>query len=91
LSKEVPRPTVPSTSPLLSRNEAADYLGAQPQTLAVWHSTGRYEAWLVRIRSIFRSDDEQPRLAIGGLAAGSSSARQPHDRAKGPKTWSGTP
>ena len=28
--------------PLLSRTEAARILGVKPQTLALWHSTGRY-------------------------------------------------
>ena len=30
------------SSDLLSRNQAAAYLGVSPRTLAVWKSTGRY-------------------------------------------------
>jgi excisionase family DNA binding protein len=34
---------------LLTRVEAAEYLGVQPQTLAVWATTGRYQLPFVRI------------------------------------------
>jgi len=33
---------------LLTRDEAARYLGLKPQTLAVWASTGRYELPFIR-------------------------------------------
>lgn len=36
-------------SPLLSRIEAAKYIGVCPQTLAVWASTGRYGLPMVKI------------------------------------------
>lgn len=36
-------------SNLRSRNEAAEYLGVAPQTLAVWASTGRYPLPMVKI------------------------------------------
>lgn len=34
---------------LLSRNEAAQYLGIKPQTLAVWASTKRYDLSYVKV------------------------------------------
>lgn len=34
---------------LLSRTEAAAYLGVKPQTLAVWFSTKRYPLPLVKV------------------------------------------
>jgi hypothetical protein len=34
---------------LLSRIEAAQYLGVKPQTLAVWHSTQRYMLPVVKV------------------------------------------
>ena len=36
-------------SKLLTRKEAADYLGVKPQTLAAWHVTGRYKLPLVKV------------------------------------------
>ncbi len=36
-------------SPLLSRDEAADYLGLSASTLAVWASTQRYELAYVKV------------------------------------------
>lgn len=46
-------------SPLLSRVEAAAYLGVKPQTLAVWASTGRYELPFVKVGSLpkYRQSD----------------------------------
>jgi len=35
--------------PLLTRRQAAEYLGVSPQTLAVWACTGRYNLPLVRV------------------------------------------
>ncbi len=32
----------PKKRDLLSSDDAADYIGVQPQTLAVWRSVGRY-------------------------------------------------
>lgn len=40
---------VADLSPLLSREKAAEYLGLQPQTLAVWASTGRYDLPYIRV------------------------------------------
>ena len=34
---------------LLTREAAAAYLGVLPQTLAVWHSTGRYSLKVVKV------------------------------------------
>lgn len=34
---------------LLTRKEAADYLGVKPQTLAAWHVTGKYKLPLVKV------------------------------------------
>jgi excisionase family DNA binding protein len=34
---------------LLTRNEAAAYLGVKPQTLAVWATTGRYKLPFVKV------------------------------------------
>lgn len=36
-------------SDLMSREEAAAYLGVSPSTLAVWHSTKRYPLDVVKI------------------------------------------
>lgn len=36
-------------SELLTRKEAASYLGVTPETLAVWHSTKRYPLPMVKI------------------------------------------
>jgi excisionase family DNA binding protein len=41
-------------SELLSRDEAAAYLGVKPQTLAVWHTTHRYSIPLVKVGSKVR-------------------------------------
>lgn len=38
-----------SRSELLSRREAAEYLGVTPETLAVWHCTKRYPLPVVKI------------------------------------------
>lgn len=35
--------------PLLSRKEAAQYLGVSPQTLAIWVTTKRYNLAMVKI------------------------------------------
>jgi excisionase family DNA binding protein len=50
---------------LLTRNEAALILGIQPQTLTVWHSTGRYALPVVKVgRSVrYRRSDLEKWLA----------------------------
>lgn len=35
--------------PLLSRQDAAAYLGLSPRTLAIWSSTGRYGLEVIKI------------------------------------------
>ena len=37
------------SSPLLTRAEAAEYLGVKVQTLALWASTGRYSLPFVKV------------------------------------------
>jgi excisionase family DNA binding protein len=46
-------------SPLLTREEAAAYLGLKPQTLAVWASVGRYGLRFVKVgqRARYRKAD----------------------------------
>jgi excisionase family DNA binding protein len=34
---------------LLTREQAAEYLGIAPQTLAVWASTGRYSLPMIKV------------------------------------------
>lgn len=34
---------------LLTRREAAEYLGVRPETLAVWYCTGRYRLPVVKV------------------------------------------
>ena len=36
-------------SKLLTRKEAAEYLRVKPQTLAVWHCTGRYQLPFIKV------------------------------------------
>jgi len=44
----------PSFSPLLSRKEAANYLGLSEQTLAIWKCTKRYELPFVKIGRLIK-------------------------------------
>ena len=46
-------------SPLVSRDEAARYLGLASQTLALWASTGRYDLPFVKVgrRAKYRVSD----------------------------------
>ncbi len=37
------------SNPLLTREEAAEYLNVRPQTLALWATTGRYDLPMVRV------------------------------------------
>lgn len=39
---------------LLTRQQAADYLGVQPGTLAVWASTGRYKLPMLKAGRLVR-------------------------------------
>ena len=38
-----------SAPALLTREQAAEFLGIRPQTLAVWHATGRYPLAVVKV------------------------------------------
>ena len=46
-------------SNLLTRDQAANYLGVTPQTLAVWACTGRYNLLFVKVGRLvkYRKDD----------------------------------
>jgi excisionase family DNA binding protein len=50
---------------LLTREQAAEYLGIKPQTLSVWHSTGRYQLPVVKVgRAVrYRMQDLQAFVA----------------------------
>jgi excisionase family DNA binding protein len=59
-------------SELLTREEAAQYLNIKPQTLAVWHSTGRYDLPLVKLgaRSVrYRRSDLDRFIAVNIVGA----------------------
>ncbi len=58
---------------LLTRQEAAEYLGVKPQTLSVWAVTGRYELPYVKVGRLvkYRREDldaflESRRVTHGG-------------------------
>jgi len=46
-------------SPLLSRREAAQYLGVEPRTLDVWACTGRYKLKYIKVGRLakYRKED----------------------------------
>lgn len=47
--------TLSATPPeLLTRDQAAEYLGLRPQTLAVWAATGRYSLPFVKVGRLVR-------------------------------------
>ena len=57
---------------LLTRKEAADYLGVAEQTLAVWKSTGRYPLPVVKVGRLARYkksdlDEFIKRQTVGGV------------------------
>ncbi len=56
---------LPLTRPLVTRQEAAEYLGVNKQTLAVWASTGRYGLPYVRVgaKALYRVSDLDAWLA----------------------------
>ena len=45
---------IEAKQPLLTRREAAKYLGVQPQTLAVWACTKRYKIPYIRVGNSVR-------------------------------------
>ncbi|MBN1556188.1 MAG: helix-turn-helix domain-containing protein [Phycisphaerae bacterium] len=59
-------------SKMLTRKEAAEYLGVKPQTLAAWHVTGKYNLPLVKVgRSCrYRLADLEAWLAARTVGAG---------------------
>lgn len=56
---------------LLTRQEAAEYLGVRPETLAVWHCTRRYKLPVVKVgRSVrYRVADLERWLAARTVGA----------------------
>ena len=48
-----------NVSPLLSRREAAQFLGIRESTLAVWHATDRYPLPVIKVGRLvrYRRDD----------------------------------
>jgi excisionase family DNA binding protein len=56
---------------LLTRNEAAELLGVRPQTLAVWHITGKYGLPVVKVgRSVrYRLADLEKWIAARTVGA----------------------
>ena len=46
-------------TPLLSRREAAEFLGVRESTLAVWHATDRYPLPVIKVGRLvrYRRDD----------------------------------
>lgn len=46
-------------TPLLSRREAAEFLGVRESTLAVWHTTNRYPLPVIKVGRLarYRRDD----------------------------------
>jgi len=45
--------TLPSAG-LLTREQAAEFLGVRPQTLAVWLTTKRYDLRVIKVGSLCR-------------------------------------
>jgi excisionase family DNA binding protein len=66
---------------LLTRKEAAEVLGVRPETLAVWHCTGRYKLPVVKVgRSCrYRLADLEAWLAartVGAVAEEQGAGRE---------------
>lgn len=56
---------------LLSRDQAAEYIGVRPQTLAIWALTGRYSLPMIKVGRLckYRREDLDQFLArntVGG-------------------------
>ena len=65
--------SIPPSSGLLTREQAAEYLSVAPQTLAVWATTGRYNLPVVkmgRLAQYRRADLDKfiQRRTVGGSA-----------------------
>ena len=61
-------------SNLLTRNQAAEYLGVTPQTLAVWASTRRYNLPVIKMGRLakYKLSDLDAFInsrSVGGIAA----------------------
>ena len=67
--------TTVSTNPLLTRNQAAEYLGIRPQTLAVWALTGRYGLPMTKIGRSVRYRQSDLESFIQRRTVGTSSAQ----------------
>jgi len=50
----MPTLTAPNPLQLLTRDEAAELLGIAVQTLALWHSTGRYNLPCIKVGRLVR-------------------------------------
>ena len=59
---------------LLSRKEAAEYLGVKPQTLAAWHVTGRYGLPVVKVGRAARYRPEDLERWIAARTVGTTAA-----------------
>ena len=74
------------THPLLTRDQAAEYLGIKPQTLAVWATTHRYDLPFIKVgRSVrYRVSDLdaflEQRTVSGGSADSATLPRPSHRR-----------
>ncbi|HEY9787574.1 MAG TPA: helix-turn-helix domain-containing protein [Candidatus Obscuribacterales bacterium] len=60
------------SDPLLTRREAAEYLGVTPETLAIWHCTKRYPLPIVKIGRLakYKKSDLDAFIASRRIAAG---------------------
>lgn len=59
-------------APLMSREDAARYLGVQPKTLAMWACTGRYSLTMVKVGRLakYRKSDLDNFISNNTLSAG---------------------
>jgi hypothetical protein len=66
--------TLPSAG-LLTREQAAEFLGVRPQTLACWLTTKRYNLRVVKVGSLcrYRLSDLERFLARRTIGGGESS------------------
>ncbi|MDD5036689.1 MAG: helix-turn-helix domain-containing protein [Methylococcaceae bacterium] len=57
--------TLKTPIPFLDREQAAEYLGVRPQTLASWATTGRYNLPMIKVGRLcrYRKDDLDAWLA----------------------------
>ena len=83
--------SIPPSSGLLTREQAAEYLSVAPQTLAVWATTGRYDLRYIKVGRFarYRRADLEAFLQSRTVGARPSSTQQktpvgfaPFDRGK---------